>query len=259
MDVRIKLSLAGGHSWEFVCDEDDPTVSGIVSALPGANVDAALPPDGLIQVESRSGERLFLTRTSLVAVSIQRLSPPDEAVDGDARRRLRPADFVRLPDLLSPQLIGEIVPPGTTAAVPGAVPGAATELELPTLASSVVDLLIAVAAQAAGDLGLEVEGPSHLDVRLFSALAGSSFSLPGSAAEQLLSLIVPLADPLMVRLADETLSKVDVREQDGRDIFLGIGEGLAVAGVATPTIFSGADHPAIVLVTSLCRGDARAS
>lgn len=256
MDVRIKLSLAGGHSWEFVCDEDDPTVSGIVSALPGANVDAALPPDGLIQVESRSGERLFLTRTSLVSVSIQRLSSPDQSEDGDERRRLRPADFIRLPDLLSPQAVGEIVQPG---AVHGVAPGAATELELAALPPAVVDLLIAVAAQAAGDLDLEVEGPSHLDVRLFGAAAGASFSMPDATAEQLLLLIVPLADPLMVRLADQTLSKADLREQDGRDVRLAIGEGLAVAqSAAAPTIVCAADGPAIILVTSLCRGDARA-
>jgi hypothetical protein len=48
-------------------------VFGLVSALPGATLDPALPPDGLIQVEARNGQRLFLSRSSLVAMTIDRL------------------------------------------------------------------------------------------------------------------------------------------------------------------------------------------
>ena len=70
MDVRLKLLLQGGHVWEFRCDQDDPIVAGLVSALPGADAGANLPPDGLVQVETRTGERLFLTRSSLVSVEI---------------------------------------------------------------------------------------------------------------------------------------------------------------------------------------------
>ncbi len=73
MDVSVRLSLRGGHHWEFVCDEDDPMVFGLVSALPGATLDASLPADGLIQVEARNGQRLFLSRSSLVALTIERL------------------------------------------------------------------------------------------------------------------------------------------------------------------------------------------
>jgi hypothetical protein len=64
VDVSIRLSLRGGHHWEFVCDEDDPMVFGLVSALPGVTIDPALPPDGLIQVEARNGQRLYLGERS---------------------------------------------------------------------------------------------------------------------------------------------------------------------------------------------------
>ncbi len=76
MDVRVKLALQGGHLWEFCCDRDDPIVFGLVSALPSADVSANLPPDGLVQVQTQTGERLFLTRSSLVSVEIVPI--PDE-------------------------------------------------------------------------------------------------------------------------------------------------------------------------------------
>jgi hypothetical protein len=41
-----------------------------VWALPGANAGTNMPPDGLIQMEAKSGERLFLARLSLVSVEI---------------------------------------------------------------------------------------------------------------------------------------------------------------------------------------------
>src|SRR5262249_54515338 len=74
MDVQVKLWLQGGHVWEFCCDEEDPVVFGLLSALPGADTGANLPPDGLIQIETRTGERLFLTRSSLVSVDIVRVT-----------------------------------------------------------------------------------------------------------------------------------------------------------------------------------------
>jgi hypothetical protein len=80
VDVSIRLLLKGGHHWEFVCDEDDPMVFGLVSALPGAKLDTSLPADGLIQVEARNGQRFFLSRASLVALTISRLPARLEAV-----------------------------------------------------------------------------------------------------------------------------------------------------------------------------------
>ena len=70
MDVQVKLWLQGGHIWEFCCDEDDPIIFGLVSALPGADLGGNLPADGLIQVETRSGERLYIARSSIVSVDI---------------------------------------------------------------------------------------------------------------------------------------------------------------------------------------------
>jgi hypothetical protein len=70
MDVQVKLSLQGGHVWEFCCDEDDPIILGLVSALPGADLGGSLPPEGLIQLETRTGERVFLGRSSLVSVNV---------------------------------------------------------------------------------------------------------------------------------------------------------------------------------------------
>jgi len=84
MDLRIKVLLQGGHLWQFSCDEDDPVVFGLISALPGAGVDTNLPPDGLVQIETRRGERLFLTRSSLVSVEIARIA--ENAEVGGARR-----------------------------------------------------------------------------------------------------------------------------------------------------------------------------
>lgn len=84
MDVQIKIILQGGHSWEFCCDEDDPLVFGLVSALPGANVGGPASPDGLVQVAARGGERIYLPRQSLVAVQIAPLTSDVPA--GQARR-----------------------------------------------------------------------------------------------------------------------------------------------------------------------------
>ena len=68
MDVKIRLWLQSGHVWEFCCDEDDDLLFGLMSAL--ANSSTNLSSDGLIQIEARTGERFFLTRSSLVAVEI---------------------------------------------------------------------------------------------------------------------------------------------------------------------------------------------
>jgi mannose-6-phosphate isomerase-like protein (cupin superfamily) len=76
MEVRVKLLLRGGHSWEFSCKDDDPILFGLVSTLPGADVAGNLPSDGLIQIETRAGERLFLTRSSLVSVEIAPVVAP---------------------------------------------------------------------------------------------------------------------------------------------------------------------------------------
>jgi hypothetical protein len=74
MEVKVRLLLKDGHVAEFCCHENDSILFGLVSALPGSEFRANLPPDGLIQVEVRKGKRLFLTRSSLVAVQTSPLN-----------------------------------------------------------------------------------------------------------------------------------------------------------------------------------------
>ena len=90
MEVRVRLLLRGGHGWEFCCKDDDPIVFGLVSALPGADVGGNLPPDGLVQIETRTGERLFLTRSSLVSVEIVPVADPLKFVG--TKRLAAPSD-----------------------------------------------------------------------------------------------------------------------------------------------------------------------
>lgn len=90
MEVRVKLMLRGGHGWEFCCKDDDPIVLGLVSALPGADVGGNIPTDGLVQIETRTGERLFLTRSSLVSVEIVPVADPLKFVG--AKRLAAPFD-----------------------------------------------------------------------------------------------------------------------------------------------------------------------
>jgi hypothetical protein len=132
MDIQVRISLQGGHVWEFCCDEDDPIVVGLVSALPGAEAGGNLPPDGLIQVEAKTGERLFLTRSSLVSVElipivddmqfrgVRRLTAPSGRLPG---ARSNPSPFVLVPEMLPRELhralIEHVLAPGEqTQSVP---------------------------------------------------------------------------------------------------------------------------------------------
>jgi hypothetical protein len=264
MDVRIKLSLAGGHHWEFVCDEDDPLVAGIVSALPGATADASLPPDGLIQVESRSGERLFLTRSSLVAVSISHVpiafGPVDDA---HISRRVRPTDYVHVQGMLSAPAIADILQLQEVAGLPTHAPSAMHEIKLPTLSDAVVDALISAAAYAARDFGVEPAAPSHLDVRLFHVPTGVAAGIPSSPSDAILHLLVGLSEEsrLAVQLADRVIGTATSGERGaGRDIALSVGDGLAVAAAVAPPIETTVSiQPGLILVASLCLGDRRAT
>ena len=121
MDVQVKLCLQGGHVWEFCCDEDDPIVFGLLSALPGAGSAANLPPDGLIQIETRTGERLFLTSSSLVSVDIVRITDEMQllaakrlaAPSSESSCQSTPAPFVLVPNALPAEvhkvLVGHVL------------------------------------------------------------------------------------------------------------------------------------------------------
>lgn len=259
MDIVVKLSLAGGHRWEFVCDEDDALVAGIVSALPGATADASLPPDGLIQVESRSGERLFLTRSSLVAVSISRAPTTFGAFDqGRIGRRVKPTDYVHVQSVLSSSAIAELVGLAKDRAP---IAAAAPEIELPALPAAVIDDLIAAVAAAARDLGVEPAVPSHLDVRLFPAMPDLG-TLVAAKPEPVLHMVVPLsAENLAMQIADSVSGGEEPGETgEGRALVLKAGEGLAVVASAAARV--GTSAPAqtgMILMASLCLGERRAA
>src|SRR5262249_55585226 len=88
---------------------------------PGADSAAKLPPDGLIQIETRTGERLFLTSSSLVSVDIVRITDEMQLL---AAKRLAapssgsscqstPAPFVLVPNALPDEvhrvLVGHVL------------------------------------------------------------------------------------------------------------------------------------------------------
>ena len=173
-DVRVKILLQGGHLWEFYCDEDDPIVFGLVSALPGASLDSNLPPDGLVQVETRAGERLFLTRSSLVSVDIKR------AADADLSESKRLSGFdSRVPEGMSG--------PSAFALVPDALPNhihralldlalaqaawelhGIQELELGGLTQQVAMALRAKAEKARAMFGVSSALEAHARFKMFA-------------------------------------------------------------------------------------------
>jgi SM-20-related protein len=182
VEVQVRLSLQGGHVWEFCCDEDDPIVLGLVSALPGANVDASLPPDGLIQVEAQTGERLFLTRSSLVSVEI--IPIEDETSFRGVRRVTAttvplpgqlaiPAPFVVTRDALSSELHRALIEHAlaqedTSASVSAPPQDGPRELELGALEPSLAKAFEFHLAKSAAALGLSEVPRAYIACHLFS-------------------------------------------------------------------------------------------
>jgi hypothetical protein len=251
MDVAIKLSLSGGHSWEFVCDEDDPMVMGVVSALPGATVDASLPADGLVQVESRGGERLYFSRTSLVSVAIRQM-PSAPNADKAGSLPLLPPRFLLLPATLPGQAAASVLSVPDLDGLPHPPPGAQDEIDPQALPEGVVEGLVAAAARGVMALDLEPAGGTHLDMRLIRLGEGASFALPWhEGAEVLLEMLVVVTAPdgFAVRLADDG---------PGRHLDLAEGDVLLVPPFGQGGAI-GADGPvspsAVLLAGRLCRGE----
>lgn len=173
LDANVKVSLRGGHVWEFTCDEDDPIVLGLVSALPGASLDSTLPSDGLIQVESPKGERMFLTRSSLVAVTVSRCEPrapnPDIAEpDGTPPQGVvTPARFVLFPDFFDEEMIAPLIALGSWEEPAGDFDGDVFALSHRHLPASVVSRLTGGIGEAWRTMGAPGDDDSHLDVRSF--------------------------------------------------------------------------------------------
>ncbi|MEW9806553.1 hypothetical protein ABUE31_11220 [Mesorhizobium sp. ZMM04-5] len=195
MDVSVKVSLQGGHQWEFVAEAGSPMVTGLVSALPGATVDASLPPDGLIQLEAKSGERLFVTRSSLVAVSITEL-------DSQGRHSAfakptfagasSPAPFV---------LVSNFFTPGTLANLQAAIsmanssPIAANvrEFSLDRLPIDAERALIRAIDDALTAFGIETnDADRHLNLRALQANDSSAVGLNVRGSIVSLVALLPL-------------------------------------------------------------------
>jgi hypothetical protein len=221
MDVAVKVSLQGGHTWEFRCEAGDPMVTGIVSALPGATVDPALPPDGLIQLESRSGEKLFVTRSSLVAVSITEIVEHRAALpDGGQRPGTSiPCPFVLLPDCLKLEARGAVA--AAVLAAPRAANGAGLwDMDLDELplraASNLADAVDEARASFPAAMSADEQ---HLDLTILRAEAGArDVTLPPPAADELLAFIVIL--PAGEGKATATVDLADLIAGEGPEAFV---------------------------------------
>ena len=178
MEVQVKLLLQGGHVWEFCCQDDDPMVFGLVSALPGADVAGNLPPDGLVQIETRTGERLFLTRSSLVSVEIVPVADPLKflgtkrlvgPVGSIPPRGSVPSPFVLTNDALSGDLHAALIA-HVLSQDAGAVRSRneICELDLGPLEESVAKALRSQTAYAGAILGVPDQVEVELQFRLFA-------------------------------------------------------------------------------------------
>jgi hypothetical protein len=185
VDVSIRLSLRGGHHWEFVCDEDDPMVFGLVSALPGAKLDASLPPDGLVQVEARNGQRLFLSRSSLVALTIERLPARTEpslrgpaVLQESAPSLLAPTLFVMQADIFDRATFENLAQ--ISFPLPGPGLSGMQEVALDALPEKAGKALVRVLAGAIPYLSQGDFTETHLDfvVRRVSSLRSVRLPLP---------------------------------------------------------------------------------
>jgi SM-20-related protein len=178
MEVRVKLLLRGGHGWEFCCKDDDPMVFGLVSALPGADLAGNLPPDGLVQIETRTGERLFLTRSSLVSVEIapvanplkflgvKRLAAPSAGISTGASI---PSPFVlandALPDEVHAALLAHVLGHDAEAV---RLHSGMRELDLGPLEEPVAKALRSYAAEGVAILRIPDQTEVELRLRLFA-------------------------------------------------------------------------------------------
>jgi hypothetical protein len=178
VEVRVKLLLQGGHVWEFCCADDDPIVFGLVSALPGADVADNLPRDGLVQIETRSGERLFLTRSSLVSVEVvpvgeplkflgtKRLAGPLHRIPA---RASFPCPFVLMSDALSDDVHSALIAHSLSQDTGGLQSGhELRELNLGPLAESVTKALRSHMESGRAILGTPDQVEVELELRLYA-------------------------------------------------------------------------------------------
>jgi SM-20-related protein len=180
-DVRVKLLLQGGHRWEFYCDQDDPIIFGLLSALPGTGLNANLPPDGLVQIETRAGERLFLTRSSLVSLEIGHPTDPSKV---DPEKHLTafksgipegmsgPSPFVLVPEALPNHihraLIEHALARGNEASQSDPMRKEVRELGLGSLTQQVAMALRWNAEKSRAAFGIPDTLETHAQFRMFA-------------------------------------------------------------------------------------------
>jgi hypothetical protein len=154
-------------------------VFGLVSALPGAKLDASLPQDGLIQIEARNGQRFFLSRSSLVALTITRLPKRQEMLAAGASAEMQEAALLTP----TPFVMRENVFDRSTA-------------EINTLPTEAADALINVLSSARTRLRSEPCDETHINVGIQRLLRSGTTHLPLPAgSRRLLDFIIWLAAP----------------------------------------------------------------
>jgi hypothetical protein len=186
MDVVVRLSLQGGHKWEFCCQEDDPIIFGLMSALPGADLGGNLPADGLIQLETRTGERLFLTRSSLVSISIVPVTDQSQLLHGNflatsvkvQTEASRPASFVMVADALPTEVHRALTDQTVAYAAPTQDQGTSKirELGLGTLREPVAKALQFHLDRSLAQLGISESPEMRLELGLFAVGDGASIA-----------------------------------------------------------------------------------
>jgi hypothetical protein len=183
MDVQVKLWLQGGHVWEFCCDEADPIIFGLVSALPGADVGGNLPHDGLIQLETRTGERVFLARSSVVSVNVlpiadelqflsaKRLASP---VPSPIQGAWTPSPFAMASGVLPSEIHRALVAYALTASIAQAPQVEPSELKLGPLEEPITKEFRTHLHKSCAALGLSEFLEFDLQLRLFAVGNGNA-------------------------------------------------------------------------------------
>jgi hypothetical protein len=261
MDVSVKVSLQGGHVWEFVAEAGSPMISGLVSALPGATVDPSLPPDGLIQLEAKSGEKLFVTRSSLVAVSIveldsqgRRLASAKPGFAGASS----PAPFVFFPDCFATATLANLQA-ASSIANSSSLAAAISEILLDRLPIDVERALSNAIDKSLVTFGIDAsDAARHLDLRVLQVDDASNVTLRAVKAIVAFVVLLPLTKEAKVfgsinlqdQLADGT------RVEGARQVSLEANSLLIYPGTVATGALRLTGGQAVILEGALYEGEA---
>jgi len=262
MDVLLRLDLQGGHRWEFVCDENDPMVFGLVSALPGSTLNNSLPPDGLIQIEARDGRRLFLSRPSLVALTINRIP---SRVPADAGSFLTATPFVIRRDVFEHSAIEHLLVAPVAPSSTGLAP--LQDVAVDALDADAADRLVRLLSDARTYLTPERNIETHLDFAVHRLTGTAPFRLPlRRASPSLLDFILSLSPAdapssgLVVALPDRWIGAAAAVEAPARSLILGFNTALVFPAAKERDVldvhFAGNAAAPLLISGSLCEGSA---